>query len=360
MVSSRRLKVALVGCGDISGRHISAFAKYCETASITACCDTSIERAQRAASDVAKTGALPTITQRYEDVLADPEIDAVDLCLPHHLHAPAAIQAAQAGKHVLCEKPLALNVEECDAMIVAAEQAGVVLCHGEPMRCAGVVMRAAAMIAEGAIGRIMGLQATFAYWQRPELNTGWRGNRHESGGGHLMDGGIHIIDVLRQLGGEIVAVQAMLAHYRPELGADSEDLALLNLRYAEGHCGQLFACHATKSRAASPLVSVFGDAGSLSVEAFGPGNGLVLFKPGEAPQVQEPDHAWVDGYERLIGSFVEAATGAGPLLATPQDGRENVRVVLGAYRSAETGTEITLDTPGRPNQGDLSASDVQE
>ncbi len=179
-----RLNIALVGCGDISGRHINAFQKVAERARIVVCCDTNCERAQNAAN---RTGADPVkIASDFRSVLSDPDVDAVDLCLPHNLHAPMAIAAANAGKHVLCEKPLALSIEECDAMLAAAQAAGVVLAHGEPLRCAGIVARAAELISEGRIGKLVGLQATTAYWQRAELNTEWRGRKSESGGGHLM------------------------------------------------------------------------------------------------------------------------------------------------------------------------------
>lgn len=335
-----RLNVALVGCGDISGRHISAFQNCKERARIMVCCDTDIERAQSAAEKTGEDGAK-AVTD-FEAVFSDPSVDAVDLCLPHHLHARMTVAAAEAGKHILCEKPLALTVEECDSMISAAKAAGVVLAHGEPMRCAGLVIRAAQVISEGAIGRLVGLQAAIAYWQRAELNTGWRGRQSQSGGGHLMDGGIHIIDVLRHLGGTVSAVQAMTASFRPELGENSEDLAMVNLRYAAGHCGQLFACHATRGRGASPLITVFGEAGCLSLEAYGPGNGLVLFLPGKPPEVQSPDHSWVDGYDRLVRNFVVAVLDGEPLLSPAQEGRESVRVVHAAYRSAQTGAEVAL------------------
>ncbi len=340
MAASSFTRIALVGCGDISARHVEALEKHASRAQFTVYCDTDATRAAAIAALAA--GHTARITTDFDAVLADADVDAVDLCLPHHLHAPFAIAAARAGKHILCEKPLAVSVEDCDAMIAAADAAGVTLCHGEPMRCAGIVARAAQIVAEGQIGRIAGLQATFAYWQRAELNTGWRGRKSESGGGHLMDGGIHIIDALRHVGGDVASVQAMTAHYRPELGEDSEDLAVLNLRFTAGHCGQLFACHATRGRAASPMMTVFGEEGCLSLEAYGPGNGLVVFLPGQPPRVENPEHGWVDGYERLMGSFLDTVQTGVPLLSTPQDGRENVRLVLAAYRSAETGAETVL------------------
>lgn len=335
-----RLNVAIVGCGDISGAHLRAYRHHAERVRVAACCDTVQERAEKAA---AQTGDdAPKMVTDYAAVLQDPEIDAVDLCLPHHLHAAAAIAAAQAGKAIFCEKPLARDPEECDAMIRAAQAAGVVLMHGEPMRTAGNVEQAAKLVREGAVGTLVGLQAAFAYWQRAELNQEWRGKMAESGGGHLMDGGIHIVDVLRQIGGDAAAVHAMTNELRPELGVGSEDIAILNLRYKAGHLGQLFACHATRGRGAAPLLTIFGSEACLTVDAYGEGRGLVLFRPGKPEEVLNPEPSWRHGYERLVGHFLDVVQNGETLRATPEDGRENVRLILAAYESARTGREVTL------------------
>ena len=302
-LASDRLNVAIIGCGDISGRHLSAFQLESQRAQIVVCCDASEERARAAVEACGNPQAR--VIADYTVLLQDTEVDAVDLCLPHHLHAPVAIAFARAGKHVLCEKPLAITVQQCDAMIEAAALSGVTLMHLEPQRMSVTVAEAARMIAAGKIGRIVGIQGTFAYWQRAELNRDWRAVPSQSGGGHLMDGGIHLIDVLRHLGGDVVSVQAMTAQYRPELGPESEDLAVLNLRFAAGHCGQLFACHATRGRGASPSVTVFGSDGCLSLDAFGEGHGLVYFPASGAHESIRRDHTWNDTYERAITHFID-------------------------------------------------------
>jgi predicted dehydrogenase len=202
------------------------------------------------------------------------------------------------------------------------------------------VEAAAEIVAAGRIGRLVGIQATIAYWQRAELNRDWRADPELSGGGHLMDGGVHIIDVLRHLAGDVTAVQAMTAGYRPELGHDSEDLAVLNLSFAGGHCGQLFACHATRGRGASPSVTLFGSEGCLSLDAFGEGHGLVLFPGSGGHEPIRTEASWNSSYERAISHFIDVVTTGAPLRATPQDGRENVRLVLAAYESARTGREV--------------------
>jgi predicted dehydrogenase len=280
-------------------------------------------------------------------VLADPTLDAVDLCLPHHLHAEMSIAAARAGKHILCEKPLALTVEDCDRMARAAAEAGVILMHGENLRTTETVEMAAELIRQGRLGTLVGLQATYAHWQWIELNLDWRTRPAESGGGHLMDGAIHFVDVLRHLGGEIVAVQAMTARFRPELGPQSEDTGVLNFRYSEGHLGQMFACHASRGRGASPMLTVFGTQGCLTLEAFGGGRGLVLFPHSDEgrrePEVLTAHHTWHDSFRREIAHFLDVVIDGVPLRSTPRDGRANVQVVLAAYESARTGREIQIE-----------------
>ncbi len=335
-----RLNIAIVGCGDISGAHLRAYRHHGDRVRVAACCDRSREKAETAATQAGNDA--PKVIVDYVEALADPEIEAVDLCLPHHLHAEAAIAAARAGKHILCEKPLGRSPEECDLMIEAAREAGVVLMHGEPMRTAGNVRQAANVVREGGIGTLVGLQAAFAYWQRAELNREWRGRSAEAGGGHLMDGGIHIIDVLRQIGGDVAAVHAMTNEIRPELGEGCEDIAVLNLRYVGGHLGQLFASHAARGRGAAPLMTIFGTEGCLTLDAHGERRGLLLFRPGQPEEVLCTEYSWHTGYERLIGHFLDVVQDGAPLHATPQDGRENVRLVLAAYQSARTGREVEL------------------
>ncbi|HLJ53667.1 MAG TPA: Gfo/Idh/MocA family oxidoreductase, partial [Chthonomonadaceae bacterium] len=147
---------------------------------------------------------------------------------------------------------------------------------------------------------------------------------------------------IRHLAGAVSAVQAMTARFRPELGRDQEDLAILNMRFSGGWYGQLFACHATRGRGASPSVTLFGDDGCLSLDAYGAGSGLVLFPASGPPEPMPTDASWGGAYERAVTHFLDVVLNGTELIATPQDGRENVRLVLAAYESARTSREIGL------------------
>lgn len=345
MTAFSRTRIALVGCGIISNQHIQALGASRDRAHLVACCDTSLERAEAAvakARHLMHAGEEIIAVTDFEALLADPTLEALDLCLPHHLHKSMTLSALRAGKHVLCEKPLALTPEDCDTMAQEARTQNRVLMHGENMRTAWSIETAAQAIREGRLGRLVGLQATYAHWQSEVLNKDWRTRPAESGGGHLMDGAIHFVDVLRHLGGEIVAVHAMTTRFRPELGADSEDTGVLNFRFAEGHLGQMFASHASRGRGASPLLTVFGEEGCLSLEVVGGGGSVVFYSRQGEPEVLLSSHSWQLSFDREIAHFLEVIQEGVPLRSTPEDGRENVRVVLAAYESAQTGQEIAL------------------
>ncbi|HEV2473034.1 MAG TPA: Gfo/Idh/MocA family oxidoreductase [Chthonomonadales bacterium] len=333
-----QLNVAIIGCGLISGQHIRALRNCAERARISVCCDPDKEKADRAA-DLAGAENHARAVQDYEAVLQCDEVDAVCLLLPHHLHAQASIQAALAGKHILCEKPLALTPSEIDEMADAASRNGVVLYHGENMRLSLAAELAAAIVKEGRLGTVVGVQGTYAHWQWEAYNRDWRTRKEEAGGGHLIDGAIHYVDMLRHIGGDISAVHAMMAQYRPELGAEAEDTGVLNLRYSAGHLGQLFASHASRGRAASSAVSVFGTEGCLSLDAYGQNRGLVYFPHGAEPEVIVQQQAWADTFDRQASHFLDVVLDGAPLKAIPHDARENLKVVLAAYQSAASGRE---------------------
>lgn len=339
-----RTRLALVGCGLISPAHIRAFGSQKERLELVACCDTSQERAESAtklAASVMQEGDSICAATDFNAILEDSSIAALDLCLPHHIHKEVALAALRAGKHVLCEKPLALTPEDCDIMANEARLQNRVLMHGENIRTATNFLTAKKALEAGRVGTIVGVQATYAHWQSEALNKDWRTRPAESGGGHLMDGAIHFVDALRHLGGEIVGVQAMTAQYRPELGAESEDTAVLNFRFEKGHFGQMFASHASRGRGASPVITVFGTEGCLSVEPFGGGSVILFPKEGDRETLLA-EHNWQTTFDNEIAHFLDVLRDGATLYSTPEDGRENIRVVLAAYESAQSGREVRL------------------
>ena len=148
------MKVATIGCGWAGIRHARAFADC--GAEIAWAVDTSSERAEQ----VCRIRNSGRIAADYRAAIADPEVDAVDICLPHDLHAPVSIDSLQAGKHVLVEKPIAATVEEADRMIQTAKQAGVVLMVAENEVYSPLYRKVRELIQDGLIGKPALVQMT--------------------------------------------------------------------------------------------------------------------------------------------------------------------------------------------------------
>lgn len=340
------LRVAVVGCGIISEAHARAYARHADRARITACFDISPEKAEHLAGLVASLRGpgeeAPRTPASLEDILADPEIDAVEVCTPHPLHAEAVIAAARAGKHILCQKPFARTLAECDAMIAAAQEAGVILFYGESNRTSRAAVAARRAVEEGRIGQMIGIQATHAHWQGGRyLSTAWRYDPKITGGGQLLDGGIHAIDLMLSVGGPIEAVSCFFTRFRPELGG--EDTAVVNARYAAGHLGTLFSSQAAGVWPPTPVLVAYGTEGVLTIG--GPHGALALHRSSGNHGKPETEVLLQDGgdsFTEMIGRYLDTVLDGTPHPAPAEVGRDNLRVVHAAYESARRGQEVRI------------------
>jgi len=329
------LRIALIGCGLISEAHVRGYLQHGDRAKVTVYCDVDIEKAQRL---VEKFGCGIAV-QSVKDVLADPDVNAIDVCTPHHLHTDIVVAAARAGKHIICQKPLAKTLEDCDTMIAAARDCGVVLYYGEINRTADSVVKAKAAIEEGRIGTIVGMQASFAYWQGgPWLTTPWRYNPDVSGGGQLLDGGIHAVDTMVNLCGPVYSVSCMTTSFRAELGG--EDTAVVNLRFASGPLGTLFSSQSSGSFRYGSAAVVFGTEGVLTLG--GQHGALTLYKH-DLPDGREVLlESSGNSFATMVGRYLDTVLDGTPNPSPGESGRENLRVVLAAYESAANGREVVL------------------
>ena len=275
------------------------------------------------------------------EVLDDPRVEAVEFCTPHHLHAEAAVAAARAGKHILCQKPLAKTLRECDAMIAAAAEANVTLYYGETNVTLPAAVKAKQAIVEGRIGRLVGVQATFAYWQGGEiLSTAWRYDPRVTGGGQLLDSGIHSIALMLGIAGPIHSVACLATRFREELGG--EDTSALSVRFEGGHLGTLFASQAAGTWVPQPNFVVFGTEGALTLG--GPFGALALHRPDLPERREALLEQRGDDFAVMIGRYLDTVLEGMPNPSPGETGRENLRVVLAAYESARLGREVTVST----------------
>ncbi|MGH3004333.1 MAG: Gfo/Idh/MocA family oxidoreductase [Gaiellaceae bacterium] len=267
--ASGELRVGLLGCGDIAVHNAAALAAT-PNASLAACFDPEASLAE----DLARAHGVEAV-RSMEALLDRSDVDAVFLAVPHHLHAPLAIQAAEAGKHVIVEKPLANDLESAVAMVRAAERAGVVLSVCFPHRYEVNAQLARRLVAAGALGSFAGMLISFysdkpaSYWLggfSGRSVSSWRTSRAQAGGGVLIMNISHLVDLVRYLAGE--EAEECFAHTQIVDGpAEVEDGISLTIRYTNGAVGTLFASSALRGqRGGGARLDLWGSQGFVTVE----------------------------------------------------------------------------------------------
>jgi UDP-N-acetyl-2-amino-2-deoxyglucuronate dehydrogenase len=250
----------IVGCGVIAPTHAQAIA-HTEGAKLVAVCDTDVTKAR----NLSERFDVPY----YTDLAAfsrHSELSAVSLCVPSGLHARVGISLAQSGKHLLVEKPLDVTVAAGQSLIEACHQAGVKLGVVSQHRFAPEVVRARELVQSGELGTLV-LGEAFIKWYRTQAyyDSGeWRGTCELDGGGALMNQGIHYIDLLQWIMGDVVAVKAATLTRTHKI--EVEDVGVAVLRFANGALGTI-----TGSTSVYPglpeRLELHGDAGTIVLEA---------------------------------------------------------------------------------------------
>lgn len=205
------IKIGIIGCGKIAQvRHIPEYAAN-PHAQVYGFYDINQARAQK----LAETYGGKAFAS-YEELLADPAIEAVSVCVANHAHAEISIAALKAGKHVLCEKPMAVTLEECEAMVAAAKESGKYLMIGQNQRLAKAHSKAKELIAQGAIGKVLTFRTIFGHggpetWSIDPGSNVWFFDKTKAAMGAMADLGIHKTDMIQYvLGTKIVKTQAVL------------------------------------------------------------------------------------------------------------------------------------------------------
>jgi len=219
-----KLKLSLVGCGCISRSHTRAFSEFADRCEIVWAADPDLERAKERAEAIGCR-----YTDDYRNTLDD--VDAVILGTPHHLHAPHTIEAAQRGKHILVEKPMANSLQEADAMIRAADENGVILLVGLCQRYHPLSAKLKEILDAKTYGKPF-LATMWTDGGGPTM-TGWFTRKAETGGGCLHSHGSHYVDLLMWWLGEVADATCMRNRLmQPEM--EAEDTAVMLMRFAGG------------------------------------------------------------------------------------------------------------------------------
>lgn len=353
------LRIGVIGAGAIAIHgHLPAF-KILPDVEVIALCDTAVERAQA----VAIQFAIPEVYADYRDLLAVPSLDAVTIALPNVLHAPVTIAALEAGKHVLCEKPLATTLADGQMMVDAAARAGKVLAVNMHYRMAAELVTLRSAIAAGRLGRVRYVNIRFLRRTGIPGFGSWFTQQNLSGGGVLMDIGAHMLDLALWLQGfpgvavvrgEVQSLQGPRGRGRGSWGSDTasqgvfdvEDFASVHLRLA--HSGVItvevsWALYGEDEE----RVQVLGEEGGADLfpTLYGTTSPLHFFRyEGESPVDIIPVLLPVSNRSSTgpIGRYVAAIRSGAEPTATGQQALEVMKVLAAAYRSAAAGHEVLL------------------
>ncbi len=331
---STTLKLAFVGCGAIARFHLDGIKEAAPRIQVTAAIDPLREKA---ASIAAETGAQ--VFSSLDEALEKGDFDAVNLMLPHDLHEEFAIQSFAAGKHVLLEKPMAPTLDACERILTAASEAGTVFMVAENSQYWPEIVKARALIQDGAIGDILTARAGFVmefddYWFKEKKP--WRYEKKRTGGGIIIDGGSHWLRPLRMWMGEIDEVVAALDH--PLERMEGESLARALIRFQSGKIAAFDAMMLDTVLGPDPWWRIIGTRGEILLDSgFGGLGGVRLFDADhrDGLQVQE-----ARGYAKSFGpellDFSLAVLDGKELEAGPEQALGELRAALAMYRSAET------------------------
>ncbi len=335
------VKVGIIGTG-IGRLHASSLAK-CPDAEIKAICDIDPERACGAAKDF---GVADTY-EDYHDMLADDEIDAVVVATPNYLHAPMAIASFEAGKHVLCEKPISTNAADAKAMVEAGRKAGRIFQMGFNNRFRGDTQLLKKCIEDGDLGEIY--YAKTGWLRRrgmPGGERGWFTTKSMSGGGPLIDLGVHVLDLTLWLMGNprpVYVLGSSYAKFGPEVGKakgftyDVEDLAAGMVKLENGATVMLetsWQSHVQREIFYSQLVGTKGGAEIEPLRIYTDVNDNFADLA-----LQHPN---VSGHEMEIFHFIECIRGNKTPIAVGEHGLHIQLILDAVYESTETGTGVAI------------------
>lgn len=341
---SETLNVGIIGAGHMGARHADRWSRLpgCHVAAVSGVADMRRERAEALAT---KVGDGARAYGSADELLADPAIRAVSVCVPTPHHRAVVEAAARAGKHVLCEKPLALSLEDCDAMIAAADEAGVLLSVGQVVRYFPEYADAKRLVDAGRVGK-PAVVRTRRGGDCPRVEADWFTDPAKSGGviGDLM---IHDIDWLLWCFGPVERVYARALTPRLATGELQRlDYALATIRHKSGVVAHLEATWADPGGFATQF-EIAGDGGLLSHDSRRAAPLAVALREQEAAGggVQMPSSPLAapdDPFYREVAAFAKAVRDGGPAPVPAREAREAVAVTLAALESVRTGEAVEL------------------
>ena len=340
----RKIGFGIIGCGVIADFHANALFGLSEEAVLVGVADARLPAAERFAKEKQVRDFASV-----EEMLACPEIDVVTICVPSGLHAELAIKAANAGKHIIVEKPMAITKEQLDAMEEACTRNGVMLSSVAQSRFTSGVRKAKQAIEDGYLGKMVCADVYMKFNRTQEYyNTGgWRGTKAMDGGGALMNQGIHGVDLLLYLAGDVKSVYAVSKTLARQI--EVEDTLSAVLEFKSGATGVIQATTSVYPGYPRRL-ELNGDKGTIVLEE----DNLVRWDMEDTPlpevtlksnvrsSASAPTDFSADNHTKQFKDVIQALRNGTKPLVDLREGRRAVDLILAIYQSAEERRVIEL------------------
>lgn len=361
-VQRATLNVAIIGTGAIFRNHLEAY-RALDNVEVVAVCDIDLRLAQKTAQDHGIPRAFGSTAELFaasQDPADLGRVDIVSVCTPHPTHETIVLEAAEAGVHVLCEKPLAISPESSQRMVDSCAKNGVQLGVLFQRRFWPAAQRVKALIADGTIGEPILGHASVLLHRDPTYYsaTPWRGSWATDGGGVLMTQGIHYIDLLQWFMGDVTEVHGHTNTYVHSAHMETEDSAVATLKFASGAIATLQASTAvrpglgiqlrvTGQTGASAQLTEFPEGTEGRLDVLGVGDALDTQPTWPADlhpntELSEINAALIPFHKKQVADFVEAVqTGTTPAV-TGEEATKALRILLAVYESSKTGKSVTL------------------
>ncbi len=339
MTEKPPVRVAVIGCGLIAQRaHLPAYVAAPEAELVAV-----VSGHREKAEEVARQFGNPRVLSTWEEAVADPEIDAIDICTPNTLHARIAIAAARAGKHILVEKPMATTLADAEAMVGAARNEGVTLMVAHNLRFVPIYQAIRKAMLEGAIGQPYSARGMFMHAGPEEFwgaTSTWFWEKEDAGGGSLLDMGIHMIDLVRwMIGRPVLEVTAMTARVARPTYADDNAFVLMRFE------GDVLAS-VQSSWSARPFpdrqIMIHGELGHIAMGRSSDEPLVINLQDGDGAKKIVPEILRASPVGDPFTHFVRSIRDGTEPLVTGEDGRESLAIALAGYESARTGRVVRL------------------
>lgn len=342
-IKDRKIKFALVGCGRISNNHFGSFEALKDQCEVVGVCDIDPANLQAA---VERTGAKGYAS--YAEMLADTDADIIVLTTPSGLHPDQAVQALEAGFHVVTEKPMATRLHDGERMVKAADKAGKRLFVVKQNRLNATLQMLKRAVEENRFGKICMVHLN-VFWTRPQSyydqGGGWRGT-WEFDGGAFMNQASHYVDLMEWLIGPVQDVQAMISTHRD---IETEDTGVMNIRWRNGALGSMAVTMCTYPKNLEGSITILGETGTVRIGGMAV-NEIQEWNFADSrdydEQVKTANYETTSvygfGHPLYYKNVVDVMRGEAEPITDGREGLKSLELLIAAYLSARDNKTVSL------------------